>query len=470
MDFALMRREVEQGQIALAQRIEAVIAFVDGQDDAVTLKGLQDEGDAIALFLSRQASVSDHNAAVLVSAKIRHRLGQVLAATVNHSGGRPAKHNQADCVIPAALGDTPAKRQNVSTRSQQLAQIPWEKIAAAIEAKTEAEQRASLGPIVKALTPAPPAPESAPPVTAEGERFRVETADALDWFASLPEDSLDLVFGSPPYEDARLYLEGGHNVGIARDTEQWVEWMVRVYQAALRCCKGLVAFVVAGRTTDYRWSASPALLMADLCRKGIHLRCPPLYHRVGIPGSGGPDWLRNDYEFIVCAARPGRLAWSDNVALGEAPKYQPGGDPSHRRPDGSRVNRDADLNGDGYATTEERGHAGPHRVRQRAGYGYSPPEKANPGNVIRCSVGGGNMGDALCHENEAPFPEALAEFFVRSFCPPGGVVADPFSGSGTTGKMALAFGRRFLGCDLRASQVELTRKRLSSVQQHLQES
>ena len=195
---------------------------------------------------------------------------------------------------------------------------------------------------------------------------------------------------------------------------------------------------------------------------GIPLRSPPLYQRVGIPGSGGPDWLRNDYEFIVCATRGGKLPWSNNVAMGQPPRYAPGGDPSHRRVDGSRVNRHGEE--DGYASPQERADEGPHRVRQRNGDVYEPPEVANPGNVIRCVAGGGNMGDKLCHENEAPFPEYLAEFFVRSFCPPGGVVADPFSGSGTTGKMAVMHGRLFTGCDLRASQVKLTQRRLAAIQ------
>jgi hypothetical protein len=94
---------------------------------------------------------------------------------------------------------------------------------------------------------------------------------------------------------------------------------------------------------------------------------------------------------------------------------------------------------------------------------YLPPVKANPGNVIRCNVGGGQMGHPLAHENEAPFPQDLAAFFVRSFCPPGGITCDPFAGSGTTLAAAVHWGRRALGCDVRESQVQLTRRRLSSV-------
>jgi len=73
------------------------------------------------------------------------------------------------------------------------------------------------------------------------------------------------------------------------------------------------------------------------------------------------------------------------------------------------------------------------------------------------------MGNKLASENEAPYPEWLVKFFVRSFCPPGGIVADCFSGSGTTIAVAVSEGRRGIACDLRDSQVQLTRRRLEGV-------
>lgn len=91
---------------------------------------------------------------------------------------------------------------------------------------------------------------------------------------------------------------------------------------------------------------------------------------------------------------------------------------------------------------------------------YKPPEKANPGNVIKCCVGGGRIGSFLAHENEAPFPEKLAEAFVLSYCPPGGIVLDPFCGSGTTIAVAIQNGRRGIGIDLRESQMALTERRI----------
>ena len=100
---------------------------------------------------------------------------------------------------------------------------------------------------------------------------------------------------------------------------------------------------------------------------------------------------------------------------------------------------------------------------------YLPPVLANPGNLVKCLVGGGVMGDKECHANEAPFPEALADRFIRSFCPPDGLVLDPFSGSGTTGAAAIKCGRRYLGIDIRESQIQLASKRLAKFMPLFQE-
>jgi len=56
---------------------------------------------------------------------------------------------------------------------------------------------------------------------------------------------------------------------------------------------------------------------------------------------------------------------------------------------------------------------------------------------------------------------------VRSFLPAGGVVCDPFSGSGTTAKVAVANGRRAIAIDVRESQIELTTHRLAGVANQL---
>lgn len=257
----------------------------------------------------------------------------------------------------------------------------------------------------------------------------------------MPDASVDLVFCSPPYEAARTY-----GIDFALRGQAWVDWAVERYVECLRVSRGLVAWVVEGQTRQFRWTATPALLMADLHRRGVKLRKPPAFMRVGIPGSGGPDWFRNDYEFIVCASH-GKLPWSDNTACGHPPKFPPGGQPSNHSKDG-RVNRPR-LQREGDTRRERT---------------YTPPAKANPGNVIQLHGGGGHMGHKLAHDNEAPFPLALAERFILSCCPPGGIVLDPFIGSGTTAHAAMKHGRGCVGIDVRESQIELSRRRLATLE------
>lgn len=259
---------------------------------------------------------------------------------------------------------------------------------------------------------------------------------------SFKDDTFDLVFGSPPYEDARTY-----GIDFKHKGEAWVEWALPRFEECLRVCRGVVAWVVRGKQKNYAYSATPERLMVALQDRGYTLRRPLFYHRHGIPGSGGPDWFANKVETIVCATRhPGKLPWSNNSACGEPPKYGPGGAMSHRLPNGERKHN-PERRKDGGKTKDQT---------------YRPPAKSNPGNVIDCgAVGGGHIGSKLAHENEAPFPEKLAEFAIKSLCPPGGCVLDPFSGSGTTVCAAYKLGRHSVGVDIREGQNEIARRRLA---------
>jgi hypothetical protein len=324
--------------------------------------------------------------------------------------------------------------------------------------------------------------------------WSAEAADCVEWLGALPPLGLDLVVGSPPYTDARTY-----GVGAQRGCEEWVAWMLRVTEAAHRACKGPVFWVVGGVTRDRCYWPGCEGLAWEWWRRGgdCQLYRPCVYRRVGIPGSGGDDYLRADWEYVLCFKHAGKLPWSDNTACGHPPKWAPGGEMSHRMSNGKRVNAfgvrtDSAIgsrpSGDKGKKDGENYRAHTKRVRRGRADGdpmeaqtYEPPAIANPGTVVGqtytarevaelmgrpadvldCVVGGGQMGNDLASKNEAPFPERLPEFFVRSFAPPGGIVCDPFLGSGTTAAVSLRWGRRFVGCDIRSSQVALTRRRVA---------
>lgn len=275
---------------------------------------------------------------------------------------------------------------------------------------------------------------------------RVEKGDCLLLARSMKEraERVNLVLGSPPYEDAREYSE----LKFCLKGQDWVDWMKERIIAFL-AISDLVVMVVEGRTRNYRWSATPALLMADLHRAGVCLRKPPVYRRHGIPGSGGPDWLKNCYELCVCATNGGKVPWSDNTAMGHAPIYGKGGRMNNVTHRGERLfSLQTRRNKDG---TRDSGGRRPF------------PSKANPGNIIDCGANT-HLGE-IAHLNEAPFPEKLAEFFVRSFCPPGGIVLDPFAGSGTVAAVAHLWGRNSISMEVRDSQVELIHRRIQEARE-----
>lgn len=58
-------------------------------------------------------------------------------------------------------------------------------------------------------------------------------------------------------------------------------------------------------------------------------------------------------------------------------------------------------------------------------------------------------------------PLDLMRYLVRLITPPGGLVLDPFTGSGSTGCAAVLEGFRFAGCEREAEYVEIARARIA---------
>jgi hypothetical protein len=259
----------------------------------------------------------------------------------------------------------------------------------------------------------------------------IHTGDCLEIMREMADNSVDLVFGSPPYGNQRTY-----GIGLSfRDDDDWCDWCADRYMECLRISRGLVAWVVEGYTKGGTFHPLPEMLTCEIMRRGGNIRRRMIYHRMGIMG-GSPDELAQHHEIVVCASKHnGRLPWVDPTAMGHPPKFSRSGNPTYH----SR---------NGRVTTQK----------------YKPPKKCKASNVINCgAVGGGRMGHPAAHENEAPFPLKLAEHVVRTYCQPGGIVLDPFYGSGTTGHAAVLLDRQFIGIDIRSGHIAITEERIAEV-------
>ncbi len=60
----------------------------------------------------------------------------------------------------------------------------------------------------------------------------------------------------------------------------------------------------------------------------------------------------------------------------------------------------------------------------------------------------------------AVYPEELCQIPIKSCCPEGGVVLDPFFGAGTTGLAAVKLDRKFVGIELNQEYIKIAEKRL----------
>jgi len=63
----------------------------------------------------------------------------------------------------------------------------------------------------------------------------------------------------------------------------------------------------------------------------------------------------------------------------------------------------------------------------------------------------------------AVFPEALIETPIKAGCPKDGIVLDPFMGAGTTAKVALKQGKKYLGIELKQEYIDIANKRIKAI-------
>jgi site-specific DNA-methyltransferase (adenine-specific) len=263
----------------------------------------------------------------------------------------------------------------------------------------------------------------------------------------LADSSVDLVIGSPPYLDARTY-----GIGAQRNLDEWVAWMLTVTAEALRVSRGLVIWVCAGVTRQWCYQPGPEGLLYEWVKRGGIAWRPVYWHRVGIPGSGGKQWYRSDVEHCLAFARErGALPYGVPTANGHPADWPTGGPMSYRDVNGKRRN----------VLTATSGYVNRDAKTKRVDRAVC--EIANPGNWLTTgSAGGGKMGHALAHESEAPYPTDVPAWFIRSHCPPGGIVLDPFGGSGTTAEAAEQLGRNSILCDIRPGKgaLDTARRRL----------
>lgn len=71
-----------------------------------------------------------------------------------------------------------------------------------------------------------------------------------------------------------------------------------------------------------------------------------------------------------------------------------------------------------------------------------------------------STNDKIAFKHPAIYPESLARDHILSWSNPGDLIFDPFTGSGTTGKMALIENRNFIGCEISEDYLSIAKSRI----------
>lgn len=228
----------------------------------------------------------------------------------------------------------------------------------------------------------------------------------------LPDESIDLVVTSPPYDDLRTY--GGHSWDF-----YGVAWnLARVLKPG-----GVIVWNVADQTKDGSETGTSM-------RQALHFQILGLnLHDTMVYASDKPPLTHNRYE----------QAWEYVFVLSK-------GKPKAWNP----IKRGAI-------------HAGKARSGsfiKAANEDYTPANSQKPtgsetllNNIWWYATGNEKNG------HPAPFPERMACDHIQSWSNKGDIILDPFMGSGTTAKAAQELGRHYIGFEINPEYVEICQRR-----------
>lgn len=247
--------------------------------------------------------------------------------------------------------------------------------------------------------------------------------DCLDIMPTFAAGSVDLTVTSPPYDNLRTYNGSLNDWGEAK----WKAIIAELYRVTKQ--GGVVVWVVGDATINGSETGTSFRQALWAMECGFRLHDTMIYHREGPPLSHNRYEQKFEFMFVWSKGKPTFNGLRECSA--SAGKRRTGS----MRQDGDHLS-----------------------MRSAKGF---VAETRLCGNVWKFAVGNnGSTTDKIAHLHPAIYPEALARDHILSWSNEGDTVFDPFLGSGTTGKMALAHGRNFIGIERERTYFDIAQKRI----------
>lgn len=234
------------------------------------------------------------------------------------------------------------------------------------------------------------------------------------------ENSIDCVITSPPYDNLRSYDKGSGDDWNFEEFTKIANELYRVVKVG-----GVVVWVVGDAVVNNSETGSSfeqALYFKEL---GFLLHDTMIYEKNGPPFPARRDGNRYSqiFEYMFVFSKK-------------------------TKPKKARLICDRENRWKGYTSF------GKSKIRKKDGTLEERQMKPVPDFSPRFNIWKYNTGknystkDKEAFEHPAIFPEELAEDHILSWTSEGDIVLDPFSGSGTTCKMAYINKRKYIGIDI----------------------
>lgn len=291
--------------------------------------------------------------------------------------------------------------------------------------------------------------------------MQILTGDALETLRQLPDCCCSTCVTSPPYYGLRNYGENGQ-IGLEETPSEYIDKLVEVFREVRRVLRDngtlwinigdSYAVKPTGAAKRKDLIGIPWLLAFALRADGWHLRADIIWHKPNTMPESAKDRPTRAHEYLFLLSKRPDYYYDAEAVKETAVGYGPD------NPGRKRGNTSTFRGGNAYTHNQATNNSA--KV-ERQSHGLVPNETGKRNRRSVWTVATRPYKGA----HFATFPEELVRPCVLAGSKPGDTVLDPFSGSGTTGAVAVQEGRDYIGIEINPVYSKMSEQRLREAAQ-----
>ena len=298
---------------------------------------------------------------------------------------------------------------------------------------------------------------------------KIITGNAIEVLKELPDCSVDCCITSPPYLGLRDYGVNGQ-IGLEKSVEAYINRLTDIFREVRRVLKndGTLWLNIGDSYVSSNSEYSnckrkdligiPWLLAFALRNDGWYLRQDIIWEKPNAMPESVKDRCTKSHEYIFLFSKQSKYYFDYEAIKEPAVGFNnivPAGSKGTLRPNSRlRKGNSRTFRGGGVYTKGQSFNNSAEIMRESHGNNENMTGLRNKRSVWTVATQG------YKEAHFATFPEKLIEPCVLAGSRDGGIILDPFMGSGTTAVVAKKHNRGFIGIELNPDYAEMARRRL----------